>query len=95
MIYLSFIPIGFFIIGAVLGNAQRKKRESYQIKFIDSDKMDSFFLEENIKIDKNVYCSVCGCKITRDTIGLLTKKDGKSVYVCRKTHCTNLNRVSK
>lgn len=94
MIYLGFIPIGFFIIGAMLGNAQRKKRESYQIKFIDSDKMDSFFSEENIKIDENAICSVCGCEITRDNIGLLTIKDGKPVYVCEKTHCINLNIVS-
>lgn len=95
MIYLAFFPIGFFIIGAVFGAVQRKNRESYQIKFIDSDKMDSFFSEENIKIDKNAICSICGCKITRDSIGLLTEKDDKPVYICKKTQCMNLNRVSK
>lgn len=95
MIYLALIPIGSFIIGAIHGTTQRKKRGSYQIRFIDSDKMDSFFSEENIDIDENATCSICGRKITRDNIGLLTKEDGKSVYVCEKTHCINLKRVSK
>lgn len=94
MIYLTFIPIGSFIIGAILGIVQRKKRKSYQIKFIDSDKMDSFFSEANINIDENAVCSVCGCRITRDNIGLLTKKGDKKIYVCKKTHCINLNRVN-
>jgi hypothetical protein len=93
MIYLAIIPIGFFI-GATLGTAYKRKKKAYHIKFIDSDQMDKFFSKENIKIEKSTYCSVCGVLIRRNNIGMLTERDGKKFYVCKKSHCLKFNRLT-
>lgn len=93
MIYIAFIPVGFFI-GAMLGTICKHKKESCQIKFIDSDKIDKFFSEENIKIEKDAICSVCGVKITRGNIGMLTERNGKKIYACKESHCLKFSRIS-
>jgi len=90
---LPFFPIGF-LVGAVLGAAHKKKRESYRIKFIESKQIDDFFSKENFQIEKASICSVCGIRITRDNIGVMTKKEGKIYYVCNKPHCQKFERIT-
>lgn len=93
MIYFAFIPIGFFM-GAILGTIHKKKRESYQIKFIDSDKIEDFLSEDEISVEKDASCSVCGVKVTRDNVGMLTKRGGEIIYVCNKSHCQTFNTLT-
>ncbi len=89
---LALIPIGFFI-GAVLGTAQKQKRESYQIKFINSNKKGEFFSKEEFKIERGAICSECGVRISLENIGMLTEKDGRKHYICSKSHCQKFNRL--
>ena len=87
MIYFALVPIGFFFLGAVHGAQKKRKAGSYQIKFIDSNKIENFLENEKIDIGENVYCSICGAKITKDNIGTFSIKNGEKTFSCNKSHC--------
>jgi len=83
---LITIPI-FIGFGIITGYRINKKKIAIPIQFVDENDKEKVLKENNIEINKETKCDICGEKITLENLGAIKPTSSGIIFICSKSKC--------